>query len=211
MRTKSIDIEGPVGRLEALWMTPAEPALAAVLLCHAHPLHGGVMHYKLLFRVAKVFQALGFGVLRFNFRGVGLSKGTHDDGRGEQDDVRAALDWLAHELPGRPIVSGGFSFGAVMGLRVGGRDPRVAALLALGLPVKVLPRARFVESIEKPKLFIQGELDAFGNAADIESLLERVPEPKELVVIPGSDHFFAGEIEAVETAVADWAPRAIAS
>ncbi len=109
------------------------------------------------------------------------------------------------------IVSGGFSFGAVMGLRVGGRDPRVAALLALGLPVKVLPRARFVESITKPKLFIQGELDAFGNAAAIESLLERVPEPKELVVIPGSDHFFAGEIEAVETAVADWAPRAIAS
>ena len=140
MYTKSVDIEGPVGRLEAIWMTPAEPALAAVLLCHAHPLHGGVM-----------------------------------------------------------------------GLRVGGRDPRVAALLALGLPVKVLPRARFVESITKPKLFIQGELDAFGNAAAIESLLERVPEPKELVVIPGSDHFFAGEIEAVETAVADWAPRAIAS
>jgi alpha/beta superfamily hydrolase len=169
------------------------------------------MNYKLLFRVAKVFQALGFAVLRFNFRGVGLSEGTHNDGQGEQDDVRAALDWLEQELPGRPIVSGGFSFGAVMALRVGDRDPRVAALLAMGLPVDVLPRTHFVESIEKPKLFIQGELDPFGDAAAIESLLERVPEPKELVVIPGSDHFFAGKIEAVEAAVSNWAPRAIAS
>ena len=129
----------------------------------------------------------------------------------EQDDVRSALDWLERELPGRPVVAGGVSFGSVMGLRVGGRDPRVAALLALGLPVDGLPRTQFVEAITKPKLFIQGELDQFGNAAAIESLLERVPEPKELVVIPGSDHFFTGEIEAVETAVADWAPRAIAS
>ena len=136
------------------------------------------MRYKLLFRVAKVFQALGFAVLRFNFRGVGLSEGTHDDGKGEQDDVRAALDWLERELPGYPVVAGGFSFGSVMGLRVGGRDPRVAGLLALGLPVDGLPRTRFVEAITKPKLFIQGELDQFGNAAAIESLLERVP-PRE--------------------------------
>ena len=195
-------------------MTPKEPAALcgrAALLCHAHPLHGGIMRYKLLFRVAKVFQALGFAVLRFNFRGVGRSEGTHDDGKGEQDDVRAALDWLERELPGRPIVSGGFSFGSVMGLRVGGRDPRVAALLALGLPVDVLPRTRFVESNTKPKLFIQGELDRFGNSEAIARLLERVPEPKELVVIPGSDHFFTGAIEAVETAVSDWARRAIAS
>ena len=165
------------------------------------------MRYKLLFRVAKVFQALGFGVLRFNFRGVGLSKGTHDEGRGEQDDVRAALDWLAARASRPPHrVRTGSPSAPSWGFAVGGRDPRVAALLALGLPVKVLPRARFVESITKPmELFIQGELDAFGNAAAIESLLERVPEPKELVVIPGSDHFFAGEIEAVETAVADWA------
>ncbi len=211
MQTKPIEIEGPVGRLEAIWMTPKGPAEGAALLCHAHPAHGGVMRYKLLFRVAKVFQALGFAVLRFNFRGVGLCEGTHDDGKGEQDDVRAALDWLERELPGRPVVSGGHSFGSVMGLRVGGSDPRVAAFLALGLPVKVLPRTRFVESITKPKLFIQGELDPFGNVAAIESLLERVPEPKELVVIPGSDHFFTGEIEAVEAAVSDWAPRGIAS
>ena len=111
---ETFDIAGPAGRLEAILMNPDGPPPPAAVLCHAHPLHGGVMHFKVLFRAAKALQAHGVAVLRFNFRGVGRSEGTHDEGRGEQDDVRAALDEMARRFPGLPIVLGGFSFGSTM-------------------------------------------------------------------------------------------------
>ena len=211
MFTKAVDIEGPAGRLEAVLMSPADPPVAASVLCHAHPLHGGIMHFKLLFRVAKALQGRGYAVLRFNFRGVGLSEGVHDEGRGEQEDVRAAIDWLERELPGLPIVSGGFSFGSVMALREGAEDLRVAALVALGLPVSVIPDPRGLAVAARPRLFVQGENDRFGPAAAIRSFVETLPDPKTLVVVPGADHFFSGSEDAAAAAVSSWAAKLFVS
>lgn len=199
--TRAVDIDGPAGRLEAVLMTPANAPAAAAVLCHAHPLHGGVMHFKLLFRVAKVLQARGHAVLRFNFRGVGRSEGAHDEGRGERDDVRAALDELDRRFEGLPVLLGGFSFGAAMALRVSDVDPRPSRVLAMGAPVDYLrPLKRDV-----PRLFVQGARDRFGPEAAIRAYVDRdVPGEAELVVVPDADHFFTGRIDAVERAVEAW-------
>ena len=116
----TFDIAGPAGRLEAVLMHPEGAPAAAAVVCHAHPLHGGMMHFKVVFRAAKALQHQGAAVLRFNFRGVGRSEGAHDHGRGEQDDVRAALAEMERRFPSLPLVLGGFSFGSAMALRVAG-------------------------------------------------------------------------------------------
>ncbi|MGH9391814.1 MAG: alpha/beta hydrolase, partial [Vicinamibacteria bacterium] len=187
MQTRNLDLEGPAGPLEAVLMTPAGEPKGAALLCHAHPLHGGTMHFKLLFRAAKLFQTLGYAALRFQFRGVGRSVGEFDRGRGEADDARAALDFLAREYKEKAVVLGGFSFGAAIALPVGARDDRVTALVLMGLPVLAIestpenPRS-------KPVLFIQGEQDEFGGRRAIEDFVRTFPGPAELAVIRGSDH-----------------------
>jgi len=203
MRTRNLDLEGPAGPLEAVLMTPAGEPQGAALLCHAHPLHGGTMHFKLLFRVARILQSRGYAVLRFQFRGVGRSAGEFDRGRGEADDARAALDFLSREYPGKPLLIGGFSFGAAVALRVGLRDVRVAALVLMGLPVSLFelsaenPRGR-------PALFVQGERDGFGDREAIEDFVRSFPGPAELVVIPGSDHLFTEKAGLVEEALGEW-------
>ncbi len=202
------DIAGPAGRLEAILMHPAGVPSAAAVVCHAHPLHGGVMHFKVVFRAAKALQAHGAAVLRFNFRGVGRSDGVHDNGRGEQDDVSAALDELQRRFPGRPLVLGGFSFGAHMALRLGTRDGRVSALFALGLPLTHLADTAFLHGCALPRLFVQGERDEFGDGDSLRAVVERLPEPRTLVVVPGSDHFFSGQLDAMQAAVAAWAATA---
>src|ERR671918_2684234 len=141
---EAFDIAGPAGRLEAILMHPDGEPEAAAVVCHAHPLHGGIMHFKVVFRAAKALQRHGAAALRFNFRGVGRSDGTHDDGRGEQDDVRAALDELERRFPGLPLLLGGFSFGASMALRVAATDARPRALFALGLPMAMMNDTPFV-------------------------------------------------------------------
>jgi alpha/beta superfamily hydrolase len=201
----TFDIAGPAGRLEAILMHPEGAPSAAAVICHAHPLHGGIMHYKVVFRTAKALQRHGAAVLRFNFRGVGRSEGTHDNGRGEQDDVRAALDELMHRFPGLPIVAGGFSFGSAMSLKVGVADDRVRALFALGFPLTIVTDTAFLDACHKPRLFVQGEHDSFGNAARIRSLVDRLPDPRQLVIVPNADHFFAGHLDEMQQAVDAWA------
>jgi alpha/beta superfamily hydrolase len=205
---ESFDVAGPAGRLEALLMLPeGEPAATAVL-CHAHPLHGGMMHFKVVFRAAKALQQQGLAVLRFNFRGVGRSEGEHDQGRGEQDDARAAMDALEKRLPGRPLVLGGFSFGAAVASWVGAKDSRVRALVALGFPFRLVTDVSFLAEVRTPRLFVQGENDEFGGEAPIRALVESLPEPKKLVVIEGSDHYFTGHLDALQREIALWAaPR----
>jgi alpha/beta superfamily hydrolase len=204
MFTKALDIDGPAGRLEAVLMTPETTPSATAVLCHAHPLHGGMMHFKVLFRVAKALQSQGYAVLRFNFRGVGRSEGTHDEGRGEQNDVRAAIDVVARQYPGLPVVVGGFSFGSVMALRVGVDDPRVTALIVLGLPIERLKSAAFATSSTKPRLFVQGELDEFGSGDAMERFVATLPPPRSLAVILGADHFFTGKTDELVAAVTGW-------
>src|SRR5438067_5820249 len=145
-------------------MHPERPPRAAAVVCHAHPLHGGVMHFKVVFRAAKALQEEGVAALRFNFRGVGRSEGTHDEGRGEQDDVRAALDEVERRLPSLGVVAGGFSFGASMALQAGCGDRRVRALFALGFPLSMGKETSYLQTCRRPRLFVQGARDTYAGA-----------------------------------------------
>jgi alpha/beta superfamily hydrolase len=197
-------LDGPAGRLEALLWTVAEthPPMAA-LVCHPHPLFGGTLHNKVVFRVARTLHSLGLPVLRFNFRGAGMSEGVHDEGRGEREDVRTALDWLATKFPAKPIVLAGFSFGAVVGLQVGCQDERVRELVGLGLPVN-RNEFPFLLECRKPKLFLHGSEDQFGDVDRVREFVDTLPEPKRLVVVPGVDHFFTGKLPEVDHGLRAW-------
>jgi uncharacterized protein len=201
---RSLSLAGPAGRLEALLWTAAvaDPNFVAVV-CHPHPLFGGTMHNKVVYQAAKALHQRGASVLRFNFRGVGQSEGAYDRGQGEQGDVRAAIDYLADEFPGRPILVAGFSFGSSVGLRVGCGDARVVQLIGMGLPVDNIDFS-FLRGCTKPKLLIQGGNDQFGSRASMDALFATIPEPKRLVVVDGADHFFTGKLDAVGSAIDAW-------
>ncbi len=197
-------LEGPAGRLEAmLWTTAAAHPPRVAVICHPHPLYGGTMHNKVVYQAAKALHRRGVPVLRFNFRGTGLSEGEHDGGRGEQEDVRAALDYLAAEFPGRPILLAGFSFGSWVGLRVGCQDARVAELIGLGLPVDHSDMS-YLRRCAKPKLMVQGGNDQYGSRVNVEALFQTLAEPKRLVVVEGADHFFTGRLDEVRAAIGAW-------
>jgi alpha/beta superfamily hydrolase len=186
------DLYSPAGRLEALLNAGAPDAPFSALVAHPHPLGGGTMHNKVVYHTMKAFQSLGVPVLRFNFRGTGLSEGIHDYGHGEQDDVRAALDWLTKEF-NRPVLFAGFSFGSYVGLRVCCCDPRVRGLVALGLPIQAEGRSytyEFLADCSQPKLFISGDRDQYGPVAGVEAAVARAGNPRQLIWISGVDHFF---------------------
>ena len=203
--SRNFFLEGPAGRLEAILWKPAAktPLLLAALVCHPHPLFGGTMHNKVVYRAAKSLDALGLPVLRFNFRGAGLSAGTHDRGRGEQGDVSAALDFLAEEFPGAPLLVAGFSFGCWVGLRVGCAGERVRELIGLGTPVNNTDFS-FLRSCEKPKLFVHGAHDEHGEIGKVQALVKSLPGANRLVVIAGADHFFVGKLDQVDQAIRGW-------
>jgi alpha/beta superfamily hydrolase len=198
------EIQGPAGRLEVLLeqpvLAPGAAPRAAVVFAHPHPQHGGTMHTKVVFRIAAALVDLGIPTLRFNFRGVGRSTGTYDNGRGERDDVLAALDWLAGRYPGAPICLGGFSFGSWVGLPVGCEDARVRQLIGVGVPVRLLGVGA-LEECDKPKLIVQGAYDEYGPLDAIRPWFERLPPPKQLDIIPGADHFFTHEQTALYDAI----------
>jgi alpha/beta superfamily hydrolase len=207
MRTRYFDLEGPVGPLEAVLMSPESEARGAALLCHAHPRHGGTMHFKPLHRAAKILQRHGYAVLRFQFRGVGRSAGKFDEGRGEALDAGAALDFLAREEPGKPILMGGFSFGAAVTLRVGVHDDRVLSLVLMALPLRAMTSVP-ENPLGKRALFIQGERDEFGGREEIEAFVGKFPGPATLAVVPGADHLFTEGIEPIEEALDRWLQEA---
>jgi alpha/beta superfamily hydrolase len=197
-------LDGKAGRLEAmLWTVPPSAQPFVGLVCHPHPLFGGTMHNKVVYQAAKALHGLGIPVLRFNFRGVALSEGQHDRGRGEQDDVKTAIDFLGHEFPNRPIVLAGFSFGSWVGLRVGCQDDRVTRVIGLGIPVDRSDLS-YLRDCKKPKLFIQGGNDEFGARASIQIFVESLPEPKTLIVVEDADHFFQGKLDEVAGAIKLW-------
>jgi uncharacterized protein len=203
---RSLFLHGPAGRLEALLNSGAPGATHAALVCHPHPLFGGTMHNKVVYHAMKALNTLGVPVLRFNFRGAGMSEGKHDEGRGEVDDVRAALDWLTSELH-LPIVFCGFSFGAATGLRAACPHRDVDALISLGTPAHVEGRVyafEFLRGCTKPKLFVSGSQDEFATPDELRGLIDAVAPPKELVIIDGGDHFFAGHLPELQTTITDW-------
>ncbi|MGZ3714617.1 MAG: alpha/beta hydrolase [Ktedonobacterales bacterium] len=206
---QSVEIPAPHGMLEGLLRLPDADAPAPrmiALICHPHPVGGGTMHNKVVFRVAQALGKLGIPSLRFNFRGVGRSTSTFDAGRGEQDDVRAALDYLVSrfsEFPDAPVCLAGFSFGSAVGLPVGCADPRVRQLIGVGVPVSLMS-VDALEGCAKHKLIVQGEHDEYGPLAEVRAWLARIPEPKHLTIVPGADHFFTNYQAELQDAVIDY-------
>jgi alpha/beta superfamily hydrolase len=211
---RSLSIGGPAGRLEALLNEGNPEAPYAALVCHPHPLGGGNLHNKVVYHAMKALNAPEYGlewpVLRFNFRGAGLSEGAHD-GAAESEDVLAALGWLVNEYR-RPIVVAGFSFGAAMALHAcccsGSRlTAQVRALAALGLPTRTAEREYrypFLPDCSLPKLFLSGDRDQFASVADLQQIAATTAEPKKLAFLPGADHFFSGQLEAMQNELASW-------
>ena len=195
------------GQLEAILKEPRGRSPRGVaLVLHPHPLGGGTMHNKVVFRAAAALNDAGLIALRINFRGVGQSTGVHDEGRGEQDDVRAGLDYLSQEYPGQKITLCGFSFGARVGLEVGIHDPHVAYLISIGTPLDKYDFS-FLSQCRKPLLLVHGEHDEFGDVERLRKLaadLEKNTTVR-LVVIPGAGHFFEGGLDELKRAITDWA------
>ncbi|MGH9779816.1 MAG: alpha/beta hydrolase [Candidatus Acidiferrales bacterium] len=203
---RSLFLSGPAGKLEALWEQPETPRSDLVaLVCHPHPLFGGTLHNKVVHHTARALQELGLAVLRFNFRGAGASQGAHDHGRGEAEDVRAALASLEEQTPGAQVVLAGFSFGAWVGLRVGCEDNRVKVLVGVGIPANDSDFS-YLQACAKPKLLVQGSRDQYGSRENVEALVARTPEPRKLVWVEGADHFFAGHLEALRHSITENLP-----
>jgi alpha/beta superfamily hydrolase len=195
-RIESLFIPGPAGRLEALLEEPDDTAPSeTALVCHPHPQHGGTMHNKVVYRMARGLRSTGAVVLRFNYRGVNLSEGRYDDGEGELDDARAALDYLRARYPALPFTVAGFSFGSRIALRLGCGIAR--RVIAVGFPASYKDKAS-LDTCTTPRVFIQSTHDQFGSVAQIESIVAGLPEPKKLYLIEAQDHFFVGALEALE-------------
>ncbi len=201
----ALDLPAPHGMLEALLRLPdpgTTPRMAA-LVCHPHPAQGGTMHNKVVFRIAQALGELGMPTLRFNYRGVGRSTGSFDEGRGEADDVRTALDALAERFPTLPLCLAGFSFGAWLALPIGCADARVHQLIGVGVPVRLLTTDTLADCA-KSKLIIQGERDQYGPLPELRRWFSQLPEPKQLTVIPGAEHFFAEQQSALTASIVDY-------
>ncbi|HEU0001251.1 MAG TPA: alpha/beta fold hydrolase [Ktedonobacteraceae bacterium] len=158
------------------------------------------MHNKIVFKVAQTLQTLGIPALRFNFRGVGHSTGAYDEGRGEVDDTRYALEYLSRRYPGLPVIIAGFSFGSWVGLRVAASDDRVQAMIGLGVPARMFD-GDYLKDSHKPKLIIQGTKDELAPYDLAVQWFEQVPAPKSLVAVEGADHFFQGRLEEVQAII----------
>lgn len=198
-KIESLFIPGPAGRLEALLEEPEDLApVEAALVCHPHPQHGGTMHNKVVYRIARGLRAAGSVVLRFNYRGVNLSQGRYDQGEGELEDARAALAYLRERYPDLPFTVAGFSFGSRIALRLGcGLARRV---IAVGFPAMYKDKAS-LETCRTPRIFIESTRDQFCSVEQIESIVAGLPEPKQLYLIEAQDHFFAGALEALEAKI----------
>jgi len=194
------------GQLEAIIKEPRDgPAKGVALVLHPHPLGGGTMHNKVVFRAASALNDAGLLTLRINFRGVGQSSGIHDFGIGELEDARAGLAYLAQQYPDQPITICGFSFGARMGMEVGLEDEQVKLLISIGTPIDKYDFG-FLEQCRKPLLLVHGERDEFGDVNELQKLVAKVAQncPVKLVVVPNADHFFEGSLDQLKQAISEW-------
>jgi alpha/beta superfamily hydrolase len=201
-RLHATQFAGPAGRLEALWKEATPPRRGAAVFAHPHPLGGGTMHNKVVYRAAQALTRAGYGTLRFNFRGTGLSEGAHDEGRGEVADYRAAAD-EAVRRGGLPLIAGGFSFGAAVALRAIRDDERVRAYIGIGLPV-ASSSGRDLPPPAVPSLFVVGEHDVHGPPRELAAFLRGAGE---VVVIPETDHFLTDRLDQLQEAIARFLER----
>ncbi len=201
-----LDIEGTAGRIEGILEAPratGAPAVFAAIVCHPHPRFGGTMHNHATYRIAKAVEARGGVSLRFNFRGVGLSAGSWDEGRGESDDARAALEWLARERPELPLLACGFSFGSWTAAIAGGPHPRVEGLLLAGVALRgpdsgSLREAAGLRDMPKPISIVQAERDEFASPAEVRDAIAGSRAPRRLATVAGASHLFTEDLDALQ-------------
>lgn len=200
-KIESLFLPGPAGRLEALLEEPEDGAVTgAALVCHPHPKGGGTMHNKVVYRIARGLRRTGHVVLRFNYRGVNLSDGVYDGGRGETNDARVALSELRTRYPDLPFTIAGFSFGSRITLKLAVEEPGAERAIAVGFPTRILER-QYVHDVTIPKYFIQSTNDEFGPRDEFQIFYDTVPQPKQLTWIPAADHFFKDGLDEFERAV----------
>ncbi|HUS08359.1 MAG TPA: alpha/beta fold hydrolase [Bryobacteraceae bacterium] len=201
-RIESHSIPGPAGRLEALLEEPddQEPREAA-LVCHPHPQHGGTMHNKVVYRLARGLRRSGCVVLRFNYRGVNLSEGAYDKGRGELEDARNCLSWLRARYPDLPYSLAGFSFGSRIVLQLACELPDVRRVIAVGFPTTYKERS-YLQGCTRNKIFVQSTKDEFGPVSELLAVVDALENPKTLIWIEAQDHFFKGALEVLEDSIA---------
>lgn len=204
---RHVDIYGKAGRLEALYRDLQDPSAVAVI-CHPLPTGGGTLHNKVVFRAARGLENANVATLRFNFRGVGASGGTFDNGEGEQDDFLAAVAWLRKQHPDKKLIAGGFSFGAWVASRAGCNAPDIAALFLIGTPVNKYDLSH-LQQCQKPMLFLHGTQDEHGDVRKLEKIVQHVQDA-ETVIVTGADHFFSKQLEAVEETMRNWAEEILA-
>jgi alpha/beta superfamily hydrolase len=197
-RIESLFLTGPAGKLEAILEEPevGEPVEAA-LVCHPHPQHGGTMHNKVVYRLARGLRKTGCVVLRFNFRGVNLSEGEYGRGIGETEDARTALEELRRRYPDLPALVGGFSFGSRVALKLAASDGVLTRVIAAGFPTKY-PNHDFVYKVGIPKFFVQSTNDEFGPKPQVQEFFDSLPQPKQLTWVEAENHFFRNGLDEYE-------------
>ena len=203
---ESLFLPGKAGKLEALLEEPesGSPGYAA-LVCHPHPQHGGTMHNKVVFRVARGLRRSGAVVLRFNYRGVNLSEGEYAQGEGELDDARVALGYLRSRYSGLPFLLAGFSFGSRVVLRLACENSDAEQVIAVGFPT-VYKDKSYLDHCTVPRAFVQSTHDEFGSVADLSAVVNALADPKRMILVEARDHFFAGALEELETQIANLLP-----
>jgi alpha/beta superfamily hydrolase len=199
-------IDASHGRLEAILKEPKGDVKGVALVCHPHPLGGGTMHNKVVFRAAAGLIDAGLITLRFNFRGVGNSTGEHDDGQGERQDVLDALAYLTEQYPHQPITLAGFSFGSRVGTEVGLDDDRIVRLISIGTPVDKYRDYEYLENLRKPILFVHGDKDEFGSVENLNELIAKVSAVTDtsVKIFANCGHFFDDHLTQLRTTIHDW-------
>lgn len=198
------------GRLEAIIKEPSGPRRGVALVCHPHPLGGGTMHNKVVFRAAAGLVDAGLTTLRFNFRGVGASTGVHNEIEGGVEDVNEALNYLKADFPYEDITLAGFSFGSRTGMEVGVADDDVRRLISIGTPVEKYNDYDFLADVKKPILFVHGDEDEFCSVAGLRSLTDRIPQA-DVVIFENCGHFFDDDLEKLRATIRDWTGKQLSN
>ncbi|QYO66794.1 alpha/beta hydrolase [Leptolyngbya sp. 7M] len=202
-------IPAPHGRLEAIIKEPADATRGVGIVCHPHPLGGGTMHNKVVFRAAAGLSDAGLKTIRFNFRGVGASTGVHSEIEGGMEDVRTVVDFVMDEDPDADLTLAGFSFGSRTGMAAGMNDDRVKRLISIGTPVDKYGDYEFLTGVRKPILFVHGDSDEFGAENSLRELYEKVSDntDAELIVFKSCGHFFDDHLNELREAIREWTVR----
>lgn len=198
------------GQLEAILKEPQSESRGAALVCHPHPLGGGTMHNKVVFRVAAGLIDAGLTTLRFNFRGVGASTGVHNEIEGGREDVHDALNYLGSTFPGEEITLAGFSFGSRTGMEAGMVDDKVVRLISIGTPVEKYHDYDFLAEVKKPILFVHGDKDEFCSVEALRSLTDKIPHA-EVVIFENCGHFFDEHLNELRQTVYEWTKGKLAA